>query len=183
MIKKVFLTIALILSASYITEAQSNDYALYGVKGGLNLSNLNGVSSKLKPGFTAGIFAEYFISEGVSLRSEMLFAVQGAKSKNGTQKIKLNYINWPILAKLYATKDFSIEVGPQLGFLISGKGGGLPKSAYKTLDVGAALGVNYRLNQAFEIGARYNHGLTDITKTSGKLKNRVVQLSLAYSFN
>ncbi|SIQ21063.1 Outer membrane protein beta-barrel domain-containing protein [Maribacter ulvicola] len=98
--------------------------------------------------------------------------------------MKLNYINLPVLAKFYATDAFSIETGPQLGILLSGKGGYLPNSrSYRTLDFGLGFGLGYKITDKLELGVRYTIGFTDVTKTNTEnLKNSVGQFTLGYSF-
>jgi hypothetical protein len=187
--KRSFKNVVLILTLSFLgiftTNAQHYDYEQYisyGIKGGLNLTTLDGVDGEMRKGFNAGIFIDYPMTTGFSVRSELLYSAQGVKSKDGNSQIKLNYINWPILAKIQATENFYLEAGPQIGFLISGKGGALPSSGYKALDFGAGLGLGIQLSRNIELGARYNLGLTDITKLKTKHKNRAFQFTLGLIF-
>lgn len=185
-LKQTTLVIAVLISGIFGATAQDNSYydqfVRYGVKGGINLANVKNLNGNTKTGFVAGIFAEYGLSNNFAIRSEANFSVQGSKSESSAAQVKLNYINWPILAKYYATNVVSIEAGPQIGFLLSGKGGGLPKSAYRALDLGLAFGLGYSITENLEIGGRYNLGLTNIAKTSSGLKNSVFQFTLAYAF-
>ena len=125
-----------------------------------------------------GMFAEFKVSNKFSIQPELLYSRQGAKV--GSKK--LNYINVPVLVKFYPINKFSIEAGPQVGYLLSIKGGTLSKSDYKKIDLSAVMGFNYQLNDEIGIGARYNLGLKDITKTSGKHKNAMFQFLLTYKF-
>ena len=185
-IKQALLVLLAVVATNITTNAQSidnyNDYVKYGIKGGVNLANLRGVDRSVKTGVSVGMFAEYPLSLKLGFRSELNFSVQGAKAVNGIQQVKLNYLNWPLLARYYASEKLSLEAGPQLGFLLSGSGGSLPKSAYKTLDFSLGFGAGYNLTKELELNARYNFGLTDITKTPGSIKNSVFQFTLAYSF-
>lgn len=180
MLKKATLTLALLFMGAMTINAQSGNSPSIGVKGGLNLAKIKNADGKNKLGMVAGGFAEFKMSDKFSIRPELLYSRQGEKV--GSDKIKLNYINAPILAKFYPVNRFSIEAGPQVGFLLNKKGGSLAKSDYRKLDLSAAFGVGYRLIDNLEIGARYNLGLRDITKTAGKHKNSVFQFSLGYKF-
>lgn len=178
-ITKILLTLGLFLMSISTINAQSNNETVmqFGVKGGVNLSKLKNIDEKAKMGLVAGFFAEYGLSDRFSLRSEVLFSVQGVK------KIKLNYVNFlPLLAKFYPTERFSIEVGPQLGVLISKSGSSLLTKSYKRLDYGVAVGTGFHITENVEIGVRYNLGLRDITKTTGVVKNSVFQATLSYGF-
>ena len=96
---------------------------------------------------------------------------------------KLDYINIPLMAKLYLTDGLSIEAGPQIGFLISAKdefddvtttnvsgdsttetdsGTDDIKDIVNGIDFGANLGLGYRLENGLLFGARYNLGLSNI---------------------
>ena len=84
------------------------------------------------------------LDDGVQVQSpkfaiapEVVFAAQGGKA-NGTVEIDINknprritvkakgtfhtnYINVPLMLKFYATPDFSIDLGPQVGFNVYSK--------------------------------------------------------------
>jgi len=184
-LKQTLIALSFVLSGVLATNAQSrgngyDQFVEFGIKGGLNLSNIQNANGDLKTGLAVGAYGEYPVSETLSIRSEAIFSVQGAKASVGNGKIKLNYINWPILVRFYTGDTLSFEAGPQIGFLLSGRGGGLPSSAYKTVDLGAAFGTAYQVTDRMEVGARYNLGLTDFTKTPGHFKNSVFQFTLAY---
>jgi len=195
----------------------------YGVKGGLNLSNLTGDVDDSKPLFGAhvGAFVEIKITDKFSVQPELLFSMQGAKQEytyfesfegfelTETEKttIKLGYLNLPIMAKFYATEKFSLEAGPQLGFLMSAKVdyeftyretfGGITevetesgsediKDDVKSIDFGFGFGAAYKFTENLFIGARYTLGLSSIAKDfegeSADIKNNVLQVSLGYKF-
>src|SRR5690554_5935766 len=92
----------------------------FGPKLGINLATLSGDDdSEMKIGFHVGAVAEIKFNDKFSLQPELLYSAQGAKSKS-LDDIKLNsdYINIPIMAKYYFVEGFSIEAGPQIGFLM-----------------------------------------------------------------
>lgn len=71
------------------------------------------------------------------------------------EKIKLNYIQIPFLADFYISNKFFISVGPELAYLINNK-----FDVYDNLELSAMAGINYSLHKNFDIGLRYNHGIT-----------------------
>ncbi len=180
---KTIMITALLLVGIFTSNAQSNSDFEFGIKAGANFANLKNANGKAKIGPVGGIFTEYRISEKFSIRSEAMLSIQGAKGKGSFKTLKLNYINViPALAKFYPVEKFSIEVGPYGGFLLSKKGGNLNKSDFRKIDYGATLGVGFGITENVELGARYYYGLRDITKTTGNIKNKTIQVALSYSF-
>ena len=56
--------------------------------------------------------AEIPIANRFSFQPELLYSGQGSS-------VNLNYLNIPLMAKYNLTKEFSLEAGPQIGFLLS----------------------------------------------------------------
>ncbi|WP_281232071.1 porin family protein [Flavobacterium gelatinilyticum] len=184
----------------------------YGFKGGLNVSSLNGDTDGLdlnsRFGFNAGGFVEIKFSEKFALQPEILYSTQGAKFTNvgavvngdlytGDVCFNLDYINVPVMFKYYAAEKFSIEAGPQLGFLVSAKTKtkldgynqtveGDVKDSFQSIDFGLNLGAGYDFTEHFFVNARYNLGITKIEKTepgdNSKTHNGVFSLSAGYKF-
>jgi len=170
----------------------------YGFKSGLNVSSINGDDTgdtQPRLGFFGGGFAELCIDDYTSVQPEVLYSQQGVKysDRNGYDgTIKLDYIDVPVMVKFKATKDFIIEAGPQVGFLLSAKdkyespnNSGINdiKDDMKNIDFGANFGLNYDLQNGWLFGARYNLGLADINKNSGvNNKNGVFQFSVVFKF-
>ncbi len=167
----------------------------FGVKGGLNLANVSKSEGDMKLGLHAGAFGEYQLNDFFGVAAELLYSNQGMQSKEEGVKVKMNmdYLNIPVLAKLYVAEGLSLDVGPQFGFLMSAKMKGEEdgvsvsadiKDEFNSTDVSAALGLTYNIGQ-FMIQARYNLGLTDVVKNNegdDKLKNNVIQLGVGFRF-
>jgi len=172
----------------------------FGVKGGLNISNFTGYDEDVKSlaGFHVGGFAEIKVSKKFAIQPEFLFSTQGTTIEgydgNSNNNVKLNYLNIPVLAKYYITDAFSVEAGPQIGFLLSAKSRGEDiKDLFKTSDFGLNLGLGYDFMEDFSIGLRYTIGLSDIADVSDEyqdypdfyntsFKNSNFALSLGYKF-
>ncbi|MFA9187862.1 porin family protein [Flavobacterium sp. FBOR7N2.3] len=206
--KKVILS-ALAVFAFGITNAQE---VKFGIKGGLNLSSWSGdtegVNLKYKPGFNGGMFADVKLSEKVSLQPEVLYSLVGTKVDNftidldgneftGDVNFNMSYIYVPVMLKLNVAEKFNLEVGPQVGFLVSAKsvvqieGNSQEikndiKEIFNTVDFGVNFGAAYDLDQHFVLGIRYNLGLSNINKNeegdSSKVNNSVFSLGLGYKF-
>lgn len=175
--KKVLLVTAIALLSIANVSAQDIQF---GVKGGLNFATVSGDNtSGIEPvtSFNFGILAEIPISQKFSLQPELLHSGQGYHFDDKT--VELNYLNLPLMGKYYLTKGLNIEAGPQLGYLLSIKNAQNP---YNTIDFGANFGIGYKFDNGLNLGARYNLGISDISKASSisSFKNNVLQLSVSY---
>ena len=190
--KKTLLVLAACLVLGTAAKAQNWEDWSYGVKGGLNFSNITGDDNgKMKFSFNLGAFAEYRFNDFFGIQPEVVYSRQGAYEKEGGAKAwyRMNYINVPILAKLYVLENLSVDLGPQFGILLNSKaklkeGGSSEKHDMvdmKGADVSFAMGLTYRVNYNWDVNFRYNLGLTDVNK-NGDGKNGVIQLGVGYRF-
>ncbi|WP_299124744.1 porin family protein [uncultured Winogradskyella sp.] len=179
-----------------------NAQVTFGAKAGVNLSDITGEMVDSFDGRTSlffGAVAEIEISEQFSFQPELLFSSQGSDYKEifdgesfeGT--VKVNYLNVPLMAKYYLVEGFSVEAGPQIGFLLSAKDeyGDQEddiKDSIKSTDFGINFGLGYKLDNGLNFSARYNFGLSDNIddpdlETSGaEYKNSVIQIGVGYFF-
>jgi len=172
--KKVFLILAFTLGCTAM-QAQ------WGIKGGFNFANLRGDYTDDLNVLTAwhlGLVYEAQIASGFSIQPELLYSVQGAKLRDN--EFKLNYFSVPLMLKLYPTDDFNIQVGPQLGMLVSESDNFTPFKS-ETFDFGIAAGLEFFVTDGFFIQARYYAGGKDVSSNTD-LKNTVVSASLGYMF-
>ena len=148
-----------------------------GIKGGLNMYNIhndNNTSYDQVTGYNFGLLGHIHINSQWAVQPELVYSAQGAKN------YKLGYINVPVLLQYMFDNGFRIQAGPQLGFLVSAAN----KADYKPIDFALSLGVSYVVpSTGFGIDLRYNHGLSDISKSSDvKSTNRGIHLGLFYIF-
>lgn len=178
----------------------------FGAKTGLNIAtaigdNTDGVESRTS--FHVGGVAEISISEKFSFQPELLYSAQGAKQTvEGIELIaKYDYINLPLMAKYYVADGFSLEAGPQVGFLVSAKQAATvqgidievdAKDFVKSVDFGLNFGLGYKLVNGLNFSARYNLGLSNVNdidepidgfeNVDDKNQNSVFQISVGYFF-
>lgn len=186
---------------SLISNAQDMDF---GIKGGLNLANINGDSQNvgIRTSFHAGVAVEVKFSDRFSFQPEVLFSEQGSETniteRVGTETIKyksvlrLDYINIPLLAKYYLTDGFAIEMGPNVGMLLSARnqetlngalrGEEIISDDFNKIDLGFGVGLGYKFEFGGFIQARYNLGLSNLYKDSDDFKdvNTLIQISVGY---
>lgn len=186
----------------------------FGIKGGVNIAKMDndGFSSgsnfrsESKTGYYAGFLANIPISGNFRFQPEVVYSRQGGKNtqSNGvgggssSYAMNLDYINIPLMLQMQSAGGFFAELGPQVGFLISGKSKGISsgnnaeidiKNQLSKMDIAAVGGIGYLSRVGLGINARYNYGLKNVlddkasTYTSGqKLKNRGFQIGLFYQF-
>ncbi|MEO6174772.1 MAG: porin family protein [Flavobacterium circumlabens] len=195
--KKNVLSIVAILAFAFSNAQETK----FGVKGGVNLVTLTGdiKHTSSKAGFHVGGFAEFKISDKFSIQPEVLYSTQGTKEKGQSSfselelNYKLAYINLPILAKYYVAEKFSLEAGPQIGFLVSAKGEYTVagdseevdiKNDFESIDFGIDFGAAYDFTENISAELRYNLGLANLAKDADdyKIRNSVFSLSVGYKF-
>lgn len=185
--KKLLLVTVITVLGLTTTNAQD---IKFGAKAGLNFAFITGDNTNgFEPisDFHFGAMAEWKISDKFSLQPEIMYSVQGTNTNVDSEgEILLNYLNLPIMGKYYVAKGLSIEAGPQIGFLLSTKGGSINyKDALKSTDFGVNFGVGYKLDNGLNFSARYNLGLSniiDVNSVPDKNRNGVFQLSVGYFF-
>lgn len=201
--KKIILTVAAVFAFGFANAQETK----FGVKGGLNVANLSGdiEDNSSKVGFHVGGFVEIKVSDKFSVQPELLFSTQGTKlEESGTNysyesNLNLSYLNIPVMAKYYVAEGFSLEAGPQIGFLTTAKsdftatesgitvsGDEDVKDDFESIDFGFNFGAGYDFTENLSAGLRYNLGLSNIAKTDSgddfKLSNNVFSVSLGYKF-
>lgn len=173
----------------------------YGVKAGLNMTSISN-DMAFDPGFGMGVGFRVggFLNmrwgyrtenslKGTGLwgfQPELMYSNQAVKTDAGD--VKMNYIAVPLLLKVYPTTALSIEVGPELSYLISTSpstmavdGAEIKVSDCKGMNVGLAAGLAYDFEMGLTVGARYTYGFTDMAKNL-KWKNSNIQVTVGWMF-
>ena len=174
----------------------------YGVKAGVNLSNMSN-DMTFDPGFSMGtgfqVGALVNLHWGQrtesslpgtglwGLQPEILFSNQVIKSDGGD--VKLNYIKVPVMLKVYPLSRLSVEVGPEFSYLISASpeslnvdGATVKVEDCKGFNFGAGIGAAYEFNFGLMVGARYSMGFSDLGKNLKWKNNSNIQISAGWLF-
>ena len=183
--KKLFtITMALV---AFTISAQN---VTFGAKAGLNFASMTGDDADGLDGRTSihlGVTAEIEMSDSFSIQPELLYSGQGYTA-DGDVTGKVDYINLPVMAKFYVADGFSVEAGPQIGFLASAKADVDGESTdikdlLKSTDFALNLGAGYKLDSGLNFGLRYSMGLTDVPDgDSNGFNHSVLQLSVGFNF-
>ncbi|NJM79487.1 MAG: PorT family protein [Flavobacterium sp.] len=119
-------TFLLFLCLAVYGFVQAQDIS-YGLKGGLNLSSVDGLSSP-KVGFHVGGFVNFDLKSKFSIQPELLFSIdngvyeytgnfEGIVPYSYKQDVNTSSLNFPILINYSFTDKFALEFGPQLAYL------------------------------------------------------------------
>ncbi|QHT65288.1 PorT family protein [Rhodocytophaga rosea] len=201
---------ACLLTAAFSANAQDDRQFRFGVKGGVNVSNLyidEVNDEKSKVGLHAGVWMKAPIGEFFAIQPELLWSSKGTKigtyqnipfAQDGQVRFNLNYVDLPVLASL-TLGPISIQAGPYVSYLFNANVKNLKqdlttdsvleldRSDFNAVDYGLAGGLALDI-KGFQIGLRYNYGLREIGKSdiAGQItrnaKNSVAQAFIGIGF-
>lgn len=163
----------------------------FGIKAGANYSTVllkDNNSTDYATGLHAGALAHFHLSKTWALQPEVLYSIQGAKESGSyNNKLRLNYINVPVLLQYMFQNGFRLQAGPQIGFLISAKSKLNDeehdvKDSFKSTDFSFPIGLGYLSKSGLGIDGRWVPGLSNIQKDDYSPTNHVFQLGLFYQF-
>jgi len=176
---------ALFICAGNTTvKAQKTNSQTFGIKGGINFSNLyakDAADNKMLTGFNLGLFAKLPINKTFAIQPELYYTTKGAQTTynstfvNGTFKYNFNYLELPLLFVVNITDNFNLHAGPYVSYMLNGKVKNksnvgsvdfdekINTEDYNKFDAGIAAGAGVDLG-AVSLGARYTYGLTKVGK-------------------
>jgi opacity protein-like surface antigen len=174
--KKILLFVLVI---GYSFHGYSQD-AKYGVRAGINISNLDFDGTSFpdnvhRNGFVFGFFAEYSLSNKVSVSPELQFSAEGAKP----EPLQLDYIQMPILFNFKLGPKLFFDVGPQVSLKINKVDDGIRNFAYSGVG-----GFSYNVTPMIFVDARYIYGFSNIFDEDLGVKaiNTNIQFGVGYKF-
>lgn len=170
--------------ANTSAKSQETGASKFGIKGGINFSNLSTKEAdkdKMLTGFNIGLFARMPITKMFAIQPELYYTTKGAQVTyngtfvDGTAQFNLNYIEMPLFFVVNVTENFNIHFGPYIAYLVDGKvknksntdlfnfEDNISTEDYNKVDAGLAAGAGLDFG-AFSLGARYTYGLTKVGK-------------------
>ena len=219
--KKFILAISMMVAVSANAQIEEGEWYVTP-KAGVAVADLTGklfdptkaegsYDATLRPivSFAGGIEGEYGINDNLGLSLGLLFATQGAKTKDNMFKITENYLNVPIMLEYYPFTNIGLafKAGAQVGFsfrrrvyidgitysadyVLQPNKWGRPKyveselsKQFNKVDLAIPLGISYEYSHVV-LDVRYNLGLINIMKDDPEnSKNSVWQFTLGYKFN
>jgi hypothetical protein len=181
--KKLFVLLVIVgASLNAFSQAQVS----LGLKAGVNVSKLNSddVETSSITAFHGGAFALFKLTK-IGIQPELLFSQQGTTIDDvnfGKGDLEASYLTIPVMLRIYLAGGFSLNVGPQFGFLNSAEFKG-NDADLKSSDITANVGVAWDAPFGLVLDARYNIGLSDVNDSdviSGEIKSNCFQFSVGY---
>lgn len=169
---KNILLASLFVSITTICMAQE---VRYGVRGALNVSNLDfdpdaNFENKHRNGFAFAGFVDYGFSEDLALHTELQWSAEGGKDES----LRADYIQMPILLKLSTSDRLSFMAGPQVALKTWKDNDG-----FSTFAFSGVVGAEYMITDELFVDARFSYGLTNILDEDDipnlEAKNHVMQ--------
>lgn len=195
--KKLLLTLVMIVAA-FIGYGQAK--VELGIKGGLNLANINtddpAASYNSRTGYHAGLYGIVKVAN-LGIQPELLYSVRGTELSTSINSAKVDlkqdfvYLDIPVMLKLYFVGGLNIQAGPQFGVLmsvdgkmkdpVSGNEVKISKDSYKNADTSIALGAGWDAPFGLNLTARYVVGLSDLNDGNGQeAQNRTFQVAVGF---
>lgn len=184
----------------FLVVQQGMAQVAFGLKGGLNLTNLKvddpEASYESRTGYHAGIFLRGRFDK-VAIQPEILLFTQrnDVEFSDGLGSVEqsFTYLSIPLMMKFYPVGGLNLQAGPQFGFLLDGEqkfetlfftGKRDIKDDYKKSDIAVSVGAGWDFSFGLNVDFRYNIGVKDINDVADEeeAKSRVFLISLGWNF-
>lgn len=180
--KKIIITSICAMTLNAVLQAQVR----IAPKAGVSISKFSGstVKNSNYTGYYIGTMVQVDLGKDLKIQPEVLFVGEGAKFNDLGMESELHYLDIPVLLNYSCKHGFIAVTGPQFGLLLdavtkAGNNKVDAKGAFKPSDFSWVFGVGYKTHGNLGINARYNVGLSDISKNdTQKVRNSVFQAGI-----
>lgn len=188
-------------------SADSNESFKFGVKAGMNLSNVydeegDNFVAENKVGFVGGAFLSIPLGKFLGFQPEVLYSEKGYKATGSNilgsydYTRTTTYLDIPLQLQIKPIENLTFLVGPQYSYLLKTKNDfngstnttqedEINSDNYKKNIFGLAVGADVNLSN-FIISARAGWDISksdsDGDSTKPRYKNQVLQFTLGYAF-
>lgn len=183
---------ALLAVFSLQSHAQDSDKkGGLGLRAGANFFNFGGDDASgneynNRIGYHVGLYNSFFLGNSVAIEPGVFYSVKGTQNDDlVNSRAILNYVDIPVLLRLYLTDGLNVFGGPQISFLTDSRFEGdlfgstvsFDTEAVNNTDFGLLFGLGYNLPRGLNLQASYNYGLSPVFKNSNvDVYNRGFQL-------
>ena len=200
---KFYTTLIAVLAISSAAFSQTKGTTQFGITLGYNAATVttsNLTNSDYRSGVNAGFVVDHYFSERWSFKSKAIYDQKGWNSgylNYGGNSVRtdyhLDYLTIPLMANWHfgRTKNWYLNFGPYLGFLLSAKestGNEDIKNAFNTFDGGLDVGIGVKFpvsnNKKFFIELNGTGGASDIIKNNqgSSIRNSVSAINIGLAF-
>ncbi len=172
-----------------------------GLRMGICASQVNGdnLSGYNKSGLIAGVFVNRKFSDLISMQMEMVYIQKGSRKptdvNNSYYRLRVHYIEVPLLVVFHVAKKFDITAGPTFGTLIFSEendefGVYTNSIPFEKFELSGNAGIVYKINDKWSFDGRYSQSITTIRPYPGSNSsffdggqyNVLIEFSLFYQF-
>jgi hypothetical protein len=197
---------AIVLFASFCSFAGID----LRIGGGLNLSDeihsgdfklSDAYKKKLHVGFNAGASMAIYFTQQLGIFTGLSYESRGSywkveDAETGSSRsadYSMWYLQIPVLFSYKPIPALAIDLGPELGIFLAGKGkewgNTRDLNEIKPVDLGASLTVDYTIANMIAVGAGYYYGFLHNVKgpkadyVKGSISNSNIKLFVAYVYH
>jgi hypothetical protein len=172
-----------------------------GIRAGISGTQVNGdrLSGFNKIGIVAGGFVSRNLSEKTALQMEIVYIQKGSRKptddNNFYYRMRVHYVEVPVLFIYKTSKKFAITAGPSFGTLIFSAENdqfGVYRNTlpFKKFELSGNVGIQYKLGDNWTFDGRYSQSITTIRPYPGAYStffdrgqyNVLIEFSLLYAF-
>ncbi len=186
-------------------------YSLSTLKMDAETANEESYTTDPSHTFYIGGMVQHKFNDNFGIQGELLYSPLGGKddyvydeegmSFGMKSKIELGTILIPVSAKYFISDAFAVNAGASFGLIVSAKaksvfdgGMNIPgieleiddtvdiKDEVNTLNIAPFIGAEYTLENGLFFDARYNMGVSDLSKPDGKMTNSFAQIGVGFKF-
>lgn len=197
--KRKYIPLLIIFLLTLTTGAKAQRFQ-GGVLVGLNASQIDGDTwaGFFKGGLLTGAFVNTHLRDKWGAQLEIKYSAKGSaphpESADYPMKIKLTYIDVPVVARYEAVNHLNIEGGLSINYLFNSKAFvgswmDLDQEGLKSFETAIVIGINYQFFQRFDFNIRYNYSLLPIrgkyvtsTWGDGVWYSQVINFALYFHF-
>jgi len=178
--------LSLLIVIGHHAFAQDGENKL-GIKGGINLSNFHSTDDdindqNLRFGYHGGLFYKYALTDFLAIQPELLYTTKGSELDydlgalgDGEITQKFGYLEIPLLAVVNLGNTLNIHAGPYIAYMLIADvenntdidsfdfANELDPSEFERFEYGLSFGAGLEFD-IFNLGARYNYGLSEVGK-------------------
>lgn len=190
MLKKIISLLFVALMTSSIVFSQGLHV---GIKGGTDIQKIDGfdINDKFAFGYHLGGYVQIKLGSTFSIQPELYYSQINLDTSStfsqtyesiDVSKIKLGYLNIPVLLNIKLAKKITIQLGPKYGILSSSNLSlkGQAENAIKSGDLSVVTGLQFKISK-LRLYGRYQVGLNDISDigSTQKWKSQTAHIGAA----
>ncbi|MBU2951271.1 PorT family protein [Tamlana agarivorans] len=183
-----------------ITLTYAQRKSTFGLRTGVNLSEVSKADLETKTGFYFSLMGHFKFTQFYALQPEIGYSLQGGQSESNSEaNLDIHYITLSLANKFFIKgSGFHLVVAPGFDFdaddTLIGLYNDVEGNNVSFIDLNIALGIGYEFKNGLGVEARYKQGAIDVFSgtfnsfESEKLSeetqlNSTIQLGVFYKFN